>query len=425
MLLLAKAFVAAKDPNVNSVFFYAPKVKTALKRQVDDFIGYSEYQNLFSSKFKYLSDEELFTLEDQSYAELHKSVLLVDEIYFEAYLEHSHHSDQMFNQKFFNLSLKVFPHLKNCWMANIVASSLSEDYSIMTNFFNYQFFNMEPLSVQYRSSSHIGTFSTNYLHRDREVGWSSVRVPGSFMSSQTQVSVQKYQSSTDLVFSFPEPSSDEEMVKNRWAIVFCEDIEKQWWEEMLQESRKFDKLFVTSSSTGCHDCEFSGGESIAVFIFIDHLPAENSMKLIPVLNLAITRAQSILEIYVKNEYFAPLEEFFKFADQDEKQTILMDARACLPIDFSNVSCGESTELLDKLYAIALAKSDRKLVIELRHTFKSFEPSGQVLVQSLRGWKEKKFLDSLEMIEAKIIREYWMSDLEEFFRKGGHVPLVLG
>ena len=406
VLLLAKAFVAATDPSIESIFYYAPSVKTALKEDVHKFVQYPEYEELFSEKFKYLSDEELFNLENKSFKHLQETVLLIDEIYFEAYDERKQKHGANFSQNFFQLSRKVFPYLRNCWMANIVASGLSEDFEIMSNFFNHQFFSIQPLSVQYRSSSHIGTFSTNYLHESRQIGWSSVRVPGSFMSSQTEVSIRIYDHRDALDIS----AFDDNLNYDRWAIVFCEASEVSAWECKLRKSGKFSRTFVTSCFIGCHECQFSGGESISVAIYVDHIPSEDPEQIFPVLNLAITRAQSHLTIHVKKEFYPRMENFFQLRDQNEKQVALMDARAGLPIDFSKISSEKMPELVNKLYAVAFAKSDRKLFIELLDQFKNHQPTAELLVQNMKGWKNKNFLETLTGID-EIIREFWEKELQ--------------
>ena len=270
-------------------------------------------------------------------------------------------------------------------MANIVASGFREDFEIISKFFIYQFSSIQPLSVQYRSSSHIGTFSTNYLHESREIGWCSVRVPGSFMSYQTEVSVHKYSRREFLDVSVFGDILD----YNRWAIVFCEASEIAAWEDKIGQCGNFSKAFVTISSTGCHECEFSGGEAISVAVFIDHLPFGNAKQVFPVLNLSITRAQIEVIIPVKEEIFPQLEEFFKLRDPNEKQVSLMDARAGLPIDFSSISSVETPELIDKLYAVVFAKSDRKLIFELFRQFECYNPTAGTLVRNLQGWKNEK------------------------------------
>ena len=406
VLLLAKAFVAAKDPSVESIFYYAPSVKTALKEDVLKFVQYPEHEELFSKKFKYLSDKELFNLENKSFKNLQETVLLIDEIYFEAYDERKQKHGANFSQNFFQLSQKVFPYLRNCWMANIVASGLSEDFEIMSKFFNHQFFSIQPLSVQYRSSSHIGTFSTNYLHQSRQIGWSSVRVPGSFMSSQTEVSIRIY----DHRDSLDNSAFDDNLNYDRWAIVFCEAFEVSAWECKVRKSGKFSRIFVVSSSVGCHECQFSGGESISVAIYVDHISPEDPEQIFPVLNLAITRAQSHLTIHVRKEFYPRMENFFQLRDQNEKQVVLMDARAGLPIDFSKISSEKMPELVNKLYAVAFAKSDRKLFIELRRHFGYHKLTAEVFVENMKGWKDKKFLET-SMFKNKTVREFWEKELQ--------------
>ena len=406
VLLLAKAFVAATDPSIESIFYYAPAVKTALKEDVLKFVQYPEYEELFSKKFKYLSDEELFNLESKSFRHLQETILLIDEIYFEAYDERKQKHGANFSQNFFQLSQKVFPYLRNCWMANIVASGLSEDFEIMSKFFNHQFFSIQPLSVQYRSSSHIGTFSTNYLHESRQIGWSSVRVPGSFMSSQTEVSIRIYDHRDALEIS----AFDDNLNDDRWAIVFCETSEVSAWECKIRKSGKFSRKFVASSSIGCHECQFSGGESISVAIYLDHIPSEDPEQIFPVLNLAITRAQSHLTIHVKKEFYPRMENFFQLKDQNEKQMALMDARAGLPIDFSNINLEKMPEFVNKLYAVAYAKSDRKLLIELRRQFGYHPLTAEFLVGNMKGWKDKKFLET-SVGRKKSIREFWEKELQ--------------
>ena len=153
--LQARAFLASQDPEVSYIYFFSPEVKTSLREKVDEFVNFPEYRENFAAKnYKFLTEEELFGLMDATKEVLHKTVLFLDEVYFEEidYKELVQTRASEYREKFFQLSIHVFPHLRACWMANIVAPILRNGGPPPPEFFAGDIFYITPLSVQYRQS---------------------------------------------------------------------------------------------------------------------------------------------------------------------------------------------------------------------------------------------------------------------------------
>ena len=408
VLLLAKAYVAGQDHTISHIYYYAPKVKTALREEVDQFVNFPKYREFFHERFKYLSDHELFDLENKSFKELQNTVLLIDEIYFEDFNESKQpESNHSFSCKFFKLSQKVFPFLRNCWMSNIVASSVSDNTKTLSRLFLHELFSIEALNVQFRSSSHIGFLSTNNIHDSKDVNWFSVRMPGTFIASQTKVTFHEYSSIDAINLQELQP----DLKQDRWAIVFCNPSDKSKWLTRTKSSKKFRKIFITSSAAGYHDCEFSGGQAVSVVVIIDHVSSQNSEKLHPVYNLAMNRAQCNLNVYVNKKYPGTMSVIKNWTGEKQgPDKFLMFARQQLPIDYSDAQL--TPETVDKLYGIAITYSDITVLNELRKYFPNTKPSIEA-ARNLRGPKDEKFLKKLsDGSHEKEWKMIWMQDFNK-------------
>ena len=405
VVLQARAFLAAQDPEVSYIYFFSPSCKTSLREKVDNFVDFSEYWETFMTKnYKFLTEEELFGLIDTPIKTLHKTVLFLDEIYFEEldYNQLVQTKASRYREKFFQLSIQVFPHLRACWMANIVAPIMRNVGKRPPEFFAGDIFNITPLSVQYRSSKHISLFSSTYLHSyNNAADASSSRTPGCFLSSEFEVQTLEYSSKETLDFS----TLEDKLGKQRWAIVFCEIGEIQKWKQFLKKCGKFSKSFVNPSDCGCHDSEFGGGETDSVVMIIDHVPtcsitsSSNEFSTRAIYSLAITRAQLSLRIYVQKEFSKLTEKFISMREWSVTQELLMKARTARPIDFSDNNLEAMKPILGQLYQISIKNEDTELMKKLMEHFPEKEspdehPKAEALIRSLMGgFKSRKFLKS--------------------------------
>ena len=411
VMLLAKAFKSSLDPKISSILFYAPETKTALRNDVSRFVEYPEYREQFLQKFKFVSRDELYALKDRSFADLHRTVLLIDEIYFE-YNESGVGNES--RSQFFRLSVEIFPHLRNCWMTNIVATRQSDSFQTLAKFFAVEMFHVQPLTVQYRSSSHIGVFSTNYLHGFKELATSSVRTPGCFMSSEIEISIQTYHLSSDIDLSV----FDSKLNDKRWAIVFSHSSKQQEWRNQLESAKKFSQIFICSSSSNCGTCEFSGGEADSIVVVVDDFVEGTEDEIYPVYNLAITRAQSRLSIYVRQEIQTHLQNFLDKRLLSLEEKILLDARANVPgLDLRGIRPQKMPGIVEKLYGIAISNEDSNLLQKIRDRLGGSTPHVTTVLNNLRGEKTPRFLKDVHRLYGTKIKKC-LTDKENALNTAG-------
>ena len=146
ILLLGKALEAALDENVDHIYFCTPENKDDLKKYVANFITQENFKDFYERKFSFLTNKNLLQeLGRKTPKELRKSVLLMDEFYFD-----SGEDLEIDREKFFNFCISTFAHLRNCWITSIVVNYYWQWIEILPTYLPVEMFCVKPLNVQFR-----------------------------------------------------------------------------------------------------------------------------------------------------------------------------------------------------------------------------------------------------------------------------------
>ena len=293
-----------------------------------------------------------------SVSDLHKSIILIDELYVES-TDVLTHQDRLYLRV-----IEACYHAKKCWMSTLMAGQHAFSKKLNQKIMLPNF-KIKTLNVSFRSSHHISTFSTNFVHKSKGVSWTSVRVPGCFTSSQTKIALQKVTSAADLVLN-DNINTRQCFASNRRALVFSDKPEV--WKKRF-ESESLNKITIVSPHTNFNSAPYTGCEAWSIIIIVDDLPHEvHDKKSFGVLNLAITRAQYEVCIFAADIVYSRIESFLE-KNECCWENILIDAANHIPIDLSflkpHCQWDKKTEdFVAKLFQIAMTNSNVKLFEKL-------------------------------------------------------------
>ena len=331
-ILLSKALISSLKVDVKRVYFCIPKEVMSEAPLMDIVKNYKANKKI--EKMDILTGIEIYnTLIKLKYTELSKTVLFIDEFQdrYERFIS-------MPERMFLELSHRVFPYLRNCWIAS---ATLKWSYKMRESFSKYALYErfcMRPMNVTFRSAGHIAEFCSNLATHGRDnFLFATSRVKGVFTSKQTSVAIYNFAKNmipraseeAEASINLSEESSNAQHVlksdynQNRWFIVMCSQFDKycsnnysveEEWRTKLDSIYKFSentdkyKLFVINLDNGPAGCDFSGGEADSVIIYIDgpekKLKSRDTEKydsFVDMFLMACSRAQYELVIYIRND----------------------------------------------------------------------------------------------------------------------------
>ena len=305
ILLLTKALDALWKKEINCVYFCSPKSKIQLRNFAKTFTEQANHLEYFEGKFHFLDDTMLMQLNDVSFNDLQNSMLLVDEYYFD-YEE----SFELQSNNFFDLRKRVLPHLKYCWMTDVVLRKESlyrHRKETVGKYFPVEMFTIKSLNVQYRSSCHIAELCSKLHGTSR--GFTGSRTSGVFTSSQVECGIFSFAERTKISLDC---LAEKFGKSNRWAVVLCDSGSKETWQSFLQYKQTFAQVFVISWLDGPVKCNFSGAETFSLTLFLDSSNAEEKAgreTIEEMYKLIISRAQYELYIFVHDSLSSEFEMF--------------------------------------------------------------------------------------------------------------------
>ena len=315
ILLLIKALDALWKKEVGDVYFCTPESKVELRKYVKGFTELEKQAEFFVEKFHFLSDLELFKLNDKCFSELQSSMLLVDEYYFD-YEE----SFELQSDKFSHLRDRILPHLKYCWITDVVLRKESlyrHRKETVSKYFPVEMFTIKSLNVQFRSSCHIAQLCSKLHGTSR--GFTGSRTSGVFISSQVECEINSFSDQANINLE----SLAEKFEKiSRWAVVLCDQENKEGWKLYLDHKKIFGEIFTLSWQDGPVSCGFSGADVFSLALFLDtssekvklsHDIIEEMYKLI------ISRAQYELCIFVHDSLKSEMELFLQCRNSELKK----------------------------------------------------------------------------------------------------------
>ena len=303
VLLLAKALECAlKD--VKFIYFCLPETKHHLREFIFNFR--KTHAETFGQKFYILTDPstDFFELSRKPYRELHDSVLLIDEFYFDC-SEKLKIKPSDLNQ----ISSSIFPHFRNVWITSVAITFFRYSMHLMKEYLPLELFSINPLNVQFRNSVHIATLCTNYHHRGGLKAFASSYVPGVFTSSEIKVHVTTFREKNDVHFLNLNPKYK----NSRWLIIFCDETDISSWTTYLETlGSDFSDKFVIPSDGSPTMCDFSGAEVFSVVLIIDRFFTKNQETRNiseAMYKLAASRAQYELQLFVHADMNHVQQEF--------------------------------------------------------------------------------------------------------------------
>ena len=194
-------------------------------------------------------------------------------------------------------------------MTNVIAGQMNKRKGL-TQKIIFQGCFVESLTILFRSSHHISSFSSGFIHTRKEITQSSARISGCFTSTQTEIVVHYYSNRedpilTDTSFLNPKLSFD------RAAIVFTDDFEF-WKLKLSQERTDVTKIITVMPDIDFYKTSFTGFEVLSIIIYVDKfLDPNHDQEMFVALNLAITRAQYEVLVLVNNDYKHRVKSFFR------------------------------------------------------------------------------------------------------------------
>ena len=316
VLLLAKALLELRLRHVDTVYFCIPESRQKTKEFVQNLTKQESNAKYFhqDGSFHIVSDSFLPELFGKPLSELKRTMLLVDEYYCD--YEESFKSPQTI----IKLREQVFPHLGFCWVVDVVVRKISqsfskpdqtssskfESYSKISDYFPLEMFTLQTLNVQFRCAQHIATFCSAFHHRGKIKGFTSAKTDGTDISDQKQCVLQTFKLKSDICLKTVAQNVLRKDKQERWAIVFCNESQKNNWEIMLHykteggKSLFGDNIFTVSWDANPSFCNFSGAEAYSVVVFLDSLSEKAGTDNIieEMLKIALSRAQYELYIFV-------------------------------------------------------------------------------------------------------------------------------
>ena len=294
-------------------------------------------------------------------SDLHKSIIMIDELYMES-------TDTLIDQdKTYLRAIEACYHAKQCWLTNLIAGQQAQRKNLNQKAMLPNF-KIKTLNVSFRSAHHISTFSTNFVHRFKGVSRTSVRVPGCLTSSQSKIALQEVSSADDLVLN-DNRNTSQRFASDRRALVFS-DTPERWQRRLAKESLV--KITVVSPQTNFKTAPYTGCEAWSVIIVIDDLPDKACDKTtFGVLNLAITRAQYEVCIFATKAVYKRIQNFLE-ENEVYMGNLLLDAANHITIDLSflkNKKWDEKTKnFVGKMFQISMANCNKELFKTLLDLF---------------------------------------------------------
>ena len=304
VLLLAKALECSLDEKVRYIYFCLPHTKQHLKVFIEKFRDF--HTDTLGGKFRILSDasSDFIELSKKPFKELHDSVLLIDEFYFDC-SEKMRITSFLFHQ----ISASIFPHMKNVWMTSVAIAFFEPSMDLMKEYLPLELFCIKPLNVNFRNSVHIATFCTNYHHRGGVRAFASSYVPGVFTSSEIEIQLSTFKDKIDISFE----NLSCKFRKSRWVIIFCDELHFGSWHTFLaNRESEFSDSFVIQTNGSPTMCDFSGAEVHSVVLIVDPFFTKNQKEVEiseAMYKLAASRAQYELVLFVHQDMKTVLNDF--------------------------------------------------------------------------------------------------------------------
>ena len=229
-LLLARALSAAEDDNIEHILFFVPATKTKMINWLKEFVSQSNCVAL--KKKLFLQESWEMNWDVFKPAMLQKSIILVDELYL--------NSSQTFSESDKNIMHKTkcmdfLPLAKQCWLAKTEAGQDDKKHFSLATLPHFE---TEVLNVLFRSSWHIGSFSSKLLHQVKAFSQSSAWTFGCTETSQYKVESYTF---VDLDDVFLKLTTTINFRKNfhseRIVIVFTTVERENNWNSLFHKSK--------------------------------------------------------------------------------------------------------------------------------------------------------------------------------------------
>ena len=365
-LLLARALDAAEDAEIEKIIYVVPRNKIKLKEWLQKFVCQSNCEPL-KKKWNLFEACEL-DLSLFSEKVIGKSILLADELYLNSTHEWSEKDTAFLKQC---RLIELMPLLKQCWLAQTEAGQ--RDKKCFTNFSQVipPLFEIEVLNVLFRSSWHIGSFSTKLLHQMKNISMASAQTFGCIGASQFKVETGTFLDNSDLMNKIKLCLTlNPKFNSNRFAIVISSSDSQQCWESSFVELNYIvTQVFVVTEDVSFRDIPFTGIEVASVIIIIDYVDHHKKLiesSFLSLVLLAASRAQFELHFVIKEIYAEKLETLFNLCDNKKQDPVVLAARMGLPLELDKIldnklNHKQFAERGNALLAIAVLRDDLKLL----------------------------------------------------------------
>ena len=360
-LLLARALDASEDPDIESIYFFIPETKSSFIRWIKKFIKESNSQAL---KDKIHIMESFNISEKSPVVLLSKSILLADELYLSSSDTYTEIDISMMQK---SRIMDTLPFLKQCWLAKTEAGQDDKkNFTLAT----LPHFETEVLNVLFRSSWHIGSFSSKLLHKTKAISQSSAQTFGFNESTQYKVETATFEDVPDLIVKI---RSSEKLISkfndDRMAIVFTTRIRETLWKSWFTEIEDLVVQICTVEETmSYYDVPFTGIETSSVLLVIDYAKTRKAefREFLSLILLAASRAQFELHIMIKTEYAEDLTMITQLCNHQGEDAIVVAARMGLPLELDKIFTKDLTSKQmikrgNELLAIAILREDEKLL----------------------------------------------------------------
>ena len=359
-LLLARALNAAEDPNVETVLFFIPKTKIAMKIWLEKFVSSSTSVN-FKKKWKLVDLAEYKNGFDAS--AMRKSVLFVDELYLTSSQTYSEKDKEIMVS---GRSAEIIPLVKQCWIAKTEAGQ--DDKKLLT-LATLPHFQTECLNVLFRSSWHIGSFTSRLLHKKKIFTQSSARTFGCTETSQYKVEVESYVDIRDCFHKITKCFNlRSKFNAERVAIVYTKSERMNSWEDALLNIANIARdHFIVNDEMNYYDIPFTGIEMASVLLVVDYVTTktDDEKHYLSLTLLAASRAQFELHILMRKNYDTEMNLISDLCRNNSNDSTLVAARMGLPLELDQLLPEKlqkaDIKLGNELFAIAVMREDMKLL----------------------------------------------------------------
>ena len=404
MLLFAKALEAAKDPGVEHIVFFYPNTKTEFEKNLKQFIENAN-SPLLKEKARCIKITELNAFFSQ--INLSRAVVLGDELYFD--------SDGTFSKvdshwvRITNMFFWV-PFMKQCW---ITKTEAGQDSKKIVYRVSLPHFETQTLNVLFRCSWHIGNFCTSLLHKNKAISKSTAWAHGCTKSSQCKVHIDKYfnlQSLNEKIEACQELRL--KFAGNRITVIFTNaGNELDWYTRLSANRLKTGKIFVANDRMTLYDLPFTGIEKNSVLIIIDFCTwheNEQIQHLVKLYNLAASRAQFELCIFLRDSLVQILDPFLGIGERFVSDEVVTSARLGLPMELDKILPEEQdfkdlVARANTLFQIAVERENGELARAIVKQMGSENIEMRQFLCSMDVPKTPKFLAVLTEIMGPPIR----------------------